>query len=61
MEDLQEICYAPKTAVINKELKRPHVDIATIQETQLTAGGSLIEKNYTFFWQGKSHELGSMV
>ena len=43
-----------KTAVINDELKRLHVDIATLQETRLPDSGSLKEKDYTFFWQGKN-------
>ena len=43
-----------KTAVINDELKRLHVEIATLQETRLPDSGSLKEKDYTFFWQGKN-------
>lgn len=42
-----------KTAVINDELKRLNVDIATLQETRLADSGTLKEKDYTFFWQGK--------
>lgn len=43
-----------KTAIINEELKRLKVDIATIQETHLADSGSQRESDYTFFWQGKS-------
>ena len=42
-----------KTAVINGELKRLNVDIATHQETRLADSGTLKEKDYIFFCQGK--------
>lgn len=51
-EDLQDISDSRKTAVINDELKRLHMDIATLQETRLADSGSLKEKDYTFFWKG---------
>ena len=55
---LQDINDSRKTAVINDELKRLNVDIATLQETQLADSGTLKEKDNTFFWQGKrSKEL----
>ena len=38
-----------KTAVINDELKRLNVDIATLQKTRLADSGTLKEKDYTFF------------
>ena len=30
-----------------------NVDIASLQETRLPESGSMMEKHYTFFWQGK--------
>ena len=45
-----------ETAVINDELKRLSVDIATLQETWLANAGTLKERDYTFFWQGKSSD-----
>ena len=53
-QDLQDISDARKTAVINDELKRLNVNIATLQETWLANAGTLKEMDYTFFWQGKS-------
>ena len=53
-QDLQDISNARKTAVINDKLKRLNVDIATPQETWLANAGTLKERDYTFFWQGKS-------
>ena len=50
---LQDIKDSRKTAVINDELKRLNVDIATLRETRLADSGTLKEKDYTFFWQGK--------
>ena len=50
---LQDIKDSRKTAVLNDELKRLNVDIATLQEAQLADSGTLKEKDYTFFWQGK--------
>ena len=55
-EDLQDVSDSRKTAVINDELRRLHVDIATLQETRLADSGTLREKDYTFFWQGKSFD-----
>ena len=55
-QDLQDISNARKTAVINDELKRLNVNIATLQETQLANAGTLKERDYTFFWQGKSSD-----
>ena len=55
-QDLQDISDTRKTAVINNELKRLNVDIAALQETRLADSGTLKEKEYTFFWQGKSSE-----
>ena len=53
-ENLRQINDSRKTAVINDELKRLNVDIATLQETRLADSGSLKENDYTFYWQGKS-------
>ena len=55
-EDLQELDDARKTAVINNELYRLQLDIVALQETRLPDSGSLREKDYTFFWQGKTPE-----
>ena len=52
-KDLQDISDARKTAVINNELKRLNVDIATMQETWLANAGTLKERDYTFFWQAQ--------
>ena len=54
--DLQDIKDVRKTAVINDELKRLDVDVATLQETRLADAGTLREKEYTFFWQGKGSD-----
>lgn len=48
-ENLKNNGDARKTAVINNELKRLNVDIATLQENT----GTLRETNYTFYWQRK--------
>lgn len=45
-----------KTAVVDKELSRLNIDVAALQETRLPEDGSLRERSYTFFWQGKSTE-----
>ena len=50
---LQDIKDSSKTAVTNNELKRLNVDIATLQETRLADSGTLKEKDYTFFWEGR--------
>ncbi|XP_055876902.1 craniofacial development protein 2-like [Biomphalaria glabrata] len=39
---------------INDELSRLKVDIAALQETRLANSGSIKEKDYSFFWQGKA-------
>ena len=52
-EILQDVSDSRKTAVINNELMRLNVDIATLQETRLADSGALKEKDYTFYWQGK--------
>ena len=54
--DLQQINDSRKTAIIDSELDRLNIDIATLQETRLAENGSLKEERYTFFWQGKSIE-----
>ena len=55
-DDLTEISDLRKTAVINNELLKLRVDIAALQETRLADSGSLREKDFTFFWQGKAPE-----
>ena len=47
-ENLQDVSDSRKTAVINNELMRLNVDIATLQETRLADSGALKEKDYTF-------------
>ena len=56
-QDLQDISDARKTAVINDKFIRLNVNIATLQETWLANAGTLMKRDYTFFWQGKSSEL----
>ena len=51
--DLQQI---NDSAIIDSELDRLNIDIATLQETRLAENGSLKEQRYTFFWQGKGIE-----
>ena len=51
--DLQQMNAARKTAIIDAELHRLDINIAALQETRLADNGSLTEKHYTFFWQGK--------
>ena len=51
--NLQDIKDSRKTAVINDDLRRLNVDIATLQETRLAESGTLKEKDYTLFWQEK--------
>ena len=55
-ETTKGISGTTKTAVINNELLRLQVDIATLQETRLAGSGTLKEKDYSFFCQGKSAE-----
>ncbi|KAI8776463.1 Craniofacial development protein 2, partial [Biomphalaria glabrata] len=55
-DDLRQIDDARKTAVINNELKRLHIDIAALQETRLAENGMLRETDYTFFWKGKAQD-----
>lgn len=63
--NLQEIDDAQKTAVINSELLRLSVDIATLQQTPLAEFGTLRERAYTIIWRGKAadetreHGVGS--
>ena len=40
--------------LLSYELLRLQVDIVALQEMDLTGTGTLQEKDYTFFWQGKS-------
>ena len=52
-DNLQDISDARKTAVVDQELSRMQMDIVALQETRLPDSGSVREKNFTFFWQGK--------
>ena len=45
-----------QTAIIDRELNRLGVDIACLQETRLAGSGSIKEKHYTFYWQGKPED-----
>ena len=46
-----------ETAIINKKLARLNIDAGCLQETRLIDSASLMERDYTFFWQGLSqHE-----
>ncbi|XP_055901527.1 uncharacterized protein LOC129928949 [Biomphalaria glabrata] len=53
-ENLPDIEDVRKSAIINDELSRLKVDIAALQETRLADSGSIKEKDYSFFWQGKA-------
>ncbi len=55
-DSLDHIDDSRKTAIFDHVLDRLNVDIAALQETRLADSGSLKEKNYTFFWHGKSME-----
>ena len=55
-DNLLELTDNRKTAVIERELLRLNIDIAALQETRLAGSGTLREKEYTFFWRGKSAE-----
>ena len=52
-DDLQEVNDARKTAVIDRELSRLQMDIVALQETRLPETGSVRERDFTLFWQGK--------
>lgn len=43
-------------AVVDLELSRYNIDIAALQETRLKDSGSVHEKSYTIFWQGRPKE-----
>ena len=43
-----------RSALIAKELEKYQIDIAALQETRIEGEGQLQEKNYTFFWIGKT-------
>jgi len=56
-----------KTSIIDLELNRINIDIATISETWITGSGSIREEHYTFFSNGHpdgermSHGVGVVV
>ena len=54
--NLQDINDSRKTAVISDELRRLNVDIATLHRKRPQVSGTLKEKDYTFFWQGKDSD-----
>ena len=54
--DLQLMDDSRKTAIINKELARLNIDVACLSETRLADSGSLMKRDYTFFWQGLSQD-----
>lgn len=56
VDDPQEIDYARKAAVIDMELSRLQIAIVALQETRQPDSGSFRERNFPFFWQGKSSE-----
>ena len=45
-----------KRALVDRELSRYKVDIAALSETRYACIGQVTEKNYTFFWSGKSEK-----
>ena len=51
---LKDINDVRKTAIINDELLKLNIDIATLQETRLADTGAIKEKNCTFYWKGKN-------
>ncbi|KAM9365333.1 craniofacial development protein 2-like [Pholidichthys leucotaenia] len=55
-ENFPDISDSRKTAIINDKLRRVHVDIATLGETRLADSGTLKEKDYTFYWEGKGSD-----
>ena len=52
-DNLQQVSDVRKTAVINNELCRLHVDIIALQETRLPEPSNIRERDYSFFWQSK--------
>ena len=55
-DDLQEVNDARKTAVIDRELSKLQMDIVALQETKLPETGSVRERDFTLFWQGKTSD-----
>ena len=54
VDDPSQITDARKTAIIDHELSKLNIDIAALQETRLASDGTIKEKEYTFYWQGKA-------
>ena len=52
-DDMQEVNDACKTTVIDRELSRLQMDIVALRETRLPETGSVRERDFTLFWQGK--------
>ena len=52
-DNLQEVNDARKTAVIDRELRRLQMHIVALQGTRLPETGSVRERDFTLFWQGK--------
>lgn len=53
IDDEDSNLFQRRTAIIDRELSRFNIDIAALNETQLSEEGSLQEVNYTFFWKGR--------
>lgn len=51
--DIDGVC---KIVVISRELVRFKVDIVVLQEMCIVGCGSLMEKEYIFFWQGRDED-----
>ena len=54
--DLQLMDDSRNTAIINKELARLNINVTCLQEMWLADSGSLMERDYTFFWQDLSQD-----
>ena len=54
--DLMMVTDMRKTAMIKNKLERLQLDVVALQETRLAESGTLGERSYTFFWQGKSEK-----
>ena len=65
--DIDNTSDVRKTVIINNEFHRLKVDIAALQKTRLAGQGSIREKDFTLFCDGKSvgerreHDVGFAV
>ena len=55
-KDLQEVNDARKTSIIDRDLSKLQMDIFTLQEARLPETGSVMERDFTLFWQDKPSE-----